>query len=272
MILTPSKTAAVAIISDVTTGTFSQMSAGGYHTCAIDTLGAIHCWGDSEDIINPDNIPNTVDGKTVHYISIDAGDDHVCAIDTKFRLHCWGEIIPEILAAIPTSPVKSVSVGVTNDCVVGRSNDRVSCWGLNDNNQLAVPTNLESVRLDVGNTHTCAIRKSDNHVVCWGTPTMTLPTTTAFSEISSGSNYSCGLTDSNQIQCWGTNSIVGSTPPTTINFDTISSGAFHSCGIQTGSGGPFLKCWGNNPYGQSPALTLSPQVLPEYLPLSQPWS
>lgn len=260
-----------SILSDVTDGTYSQMSAGGYHTCAIDNQGEIHCWGDSVDIINPDVIPNIVDGKNVHYISIDAGDDHVCAIDTKFRLHCWGEIIPEIQSGIPTSQVKMVSVGETNDCVVGRSNDRVSCWGLNGNNQLAVPTNLEVVRLDVGNTHTCAIRKNDNHVVCWGTPTMTLPTTTAFAEISSGSNYSCGLTDSNQIQCWGTNSIVSITPAT-ANFDTISSGAFHSCAIQTGSGGPFLKCWGNNAYGQAPALTLSPQTLPEYLPLLLPWS
>ena len=258
------------ILSSVTSGTYSQISAGGYHTCALDNNGTIHCWGDAIEITDPSVIPNSVSGKTVHYINIDAGDDHVCAIDTKFRLHCWGEIIPEILSGIPSTPVKAVSVGTTNDCVIGRSNDRVSCWGLNNNSQLAVPSNFEAKRIDVGNTHTCAIRKSDEHVVCWGTPAMTLPATTTFKEIGSGSNYSCGLNSSNQVLCWGTNSIVQSTPTNT--FNNISIGAFHSCAIQPGIGDSFLKCWGGNPYGQSPRIVLSPETLPAYLPLSQSWS
>ena len=258
------------ILSSVTTGTYSQISSGGYHTCALDNNGTIHCWGDAIEITDPSAIPNTVSGKTVHYINIDAGDDHVCAIDTKFRLHCWGEIIPEILSGIPSLPVKAVSVGTTNDCVIGRSNDRVSCWGLNNNSQLAVPTNFEAKRIDVGNTHTCAIRNNDDHVVCWGTPALTLPSATTFKEIGSGSNYSCGLTNSNQLLCWGTNSIVQATPADT--FNNMSIGAFHSCAIQPGSDESFLKCWGGNSYGQSPRIILSPETLPAYLPLSQSWS
>jgi len=258
------------ILSSVTSGTYSQISAGGYHTCALDNNGTIHCWGDAIEITDPSVIPNIVSGKTVHYINIDAGDDHVCAIDTKFRLHCWGEIIPEILSGIPSIPVKAVSVGTTNDCVISRSNDRVNCWGLNNNNQLSVPLDFEAKRIDVGNTHTCAIRKNDDHVDCWGTPALTLPSATTFKEIGSGSNYSCGLTNSNQILCWGTNSIVQVTP--TDTFNTISIGAFHSCAIKPGSGESFLKCWGGNPYGQSPRIILSPETLPAYLPLSQSWS
>jgi len=258
------------ILSSVTSGTYSQISAGGYHTCALDNNGTIHCWGDAIEITDPSVIPNIVSGKTVHYINIDAGDDHVCAIDTKFRLHCWGEIIPEILSGIPSIPVKAVSVGTTNDCVISRSNDRVNCWGLNNNNQLSVPLDFEAKRIDVGNTHTCAIRKNDDHVDCWGTPALTLPSATTFKEIGSGSNYSCGLTNSNQILCWGTNSIVQVTP--TDTFNTISIGAFHSCAIKPGNGESFLKCWGGNPYGQSPRIILSPETLPAYLPLSQSWS
>jgi hypothetical protein len=263
------KNAGGTILSSVSDGSYSQISAGGYHTCAIDGSGAIHCWGDATEITDASQIPNSVGGKTLHYIYVDAGDDHVCAIDSKFRLHCWGEIIPEILAGIPNTPVTAISVGETNDCAISRSNNRVSCWGLNTNGQLAVPANLEASRLDVGTTHTCAIRKSDSHVLCWGTPAMT-PPSAAFKEIESGSNYSCGLSSTNQIQCWGTNTIVSSTPAGT--FTNLSMGAFHGCALQPGSSAPYLKCWGSDAYGRAPSLSLAPSALPAYLQLSLPWA
>jgi hypothetical protein len=36
-------------VSDVPTGTFTTVSAGGDHSCAFSTAGAITCWGSDDD-------------------------------------------------------------------------------------------------------------------------------------------------------------------------------------------------------------------------------
>jgi len=30
-------------------GTFSQVSAGGFHSCGVTTSGAVECWGNNEE-------------------------------------------------------------------------------------------------------------------------------------------------------------------------------------------------------------------------------
>ena len=261
------------VLSDITEGStvYHQISAGGFHTCALDNEGALHCWGDAASIVNPASIPNVVHGKTVHYIYVDAGNDHVCAVDTRHKLHCWGEIPAAIAAAIPEFAVRTVSVGTTHNCVIAYPSDAVSCWGSNSTGQLNVPAGLTAKKISVGLSHTCAIRKSDSHTVCWGTPLISLPFTSSVEEITSGSNYSCSLTGGGTLSCGGTNSAVVNATPVGI-FSSVSGGTFHACAIQSGTGGPFLKCWGDNSTGQGPRLSLTPLSVPAFLRLNEPWS
>ncbi len=261
------------ILSDITQGTtvYDQLSAGGFHTCALDSEGALHCWGDAASIVEPDSIPNVVNGKTIHYIYVDAGNDHVCAVDTRHKLHCWGEIPETIQPGIPTFDVRAVSVGSTHNCVVAYPSDAVSCWGSNATGQLDVPASLTAKKIAVGNSHTCAIRKSDSHAICWGTPLISLPFSSDVGEITSGSNYSCNLAGGGTLACRGTNMAVVNATPAGI-FTAVSGGTFHVCAIQSGTGGPFLKCWGDNSAGQGPRLSLTPLSVSAYLPLNLPWS
>ncbi|OJX40824.1 MAG: hypothetical protein BGO78_10870 [Chloroflexi bacterium 44-23] len=261
------------ILSDISTDTSNthQISAGGYHTCTIDSEGTLHCWGDSADIINAATIPNSVNGKTVHYIHISSGDDFVCAVDTRHKLHCWGEMPENIVNFIPVFDVRAVSSGSTHVCAIAYPSEAVSCWGSNTTGQLNVPLGLTAKKVAVGTSHSCAIRKSDSQAVCWGTPSINIPFSSAVSEITSGANYSCSLTGSGTVTCAGTNdAVVNATPVEGIT--ALGGGNFHVCAIKSGAGGPFLKCWGDNSSGQSPRLSLTPRSISAYLPLNLAWS
>jgi len=58
-----------------------QVSAGGYHTCAIDDEG-VKCWG--HNVFVGTNVPAL---KNPHQLS--AGFSQTCAIDDE-GLKCWG--------------------------------------------------------------------------------------------------------------------------------------------------------------------------------------
>ena len=79
--------------------------------------------------------------------------------------------------------------------------------------------------------------------------------------VSLGSNFSCAVTTSGGVKCWGLNdsSQVGnagaglypSTPVDvtglTSGVSAVSSGSSHSCALTTSGG---VKCWGSNSSGQ----------------------
>lgn len=260
------------LISDITSGStlYTQVSAGGYHTCALDQDGRLHCWGDSASIVNPASIPNVVNGKTLHYIQVSAGDDYVCAVDTRHKLHCWGEIPGAVLSGMPESNIRTVSAGNVHACVIAASNNGVTCWGLNSSGQTNVPSNLQAKKIAVGNTHTCAIRSSDQHAICWGTPSINLPANTAYQDITSGANYSCGLATNDAIDCGGTSSVASAAP--VGSFEALAAGLFHGCALRIETGEPSLQCWGDNTFGQAPRLSLIPASVSPFLPVFQPWS
>ena len=78
----------------------TQISAGGNHTCAIDTAGKAYCWGygyygqlgrgstTSTGYPAAVNMSGVLNSKTLK--SISTGDYHTCAIDTAGKAYCWG--------------------------------------------------------------------------------------------------------------------------------------------------------------------------------------
>ena len=79
----------------------TQISAGLFHTCALDSAGAAYCWGFGlygqlgDGNTSDSDVPVAVDtsgvlaGKTLTQIT--AGEYHTCALDTSGVASCWGD-------------------------------------------------------------------------------------------------------------------------------------------------------------------------------------
>jgi alpha-tubulin suppressor-like RCC1 family protein len=89
-------------VSGLTSGVAS-VSAGGYHTCAVTTEGAVKCWGLNDDgevgdgTTLPRKTPVDVSGLGSGVAAVSAGggipasgDEHTCALMTAGGVKCWG--------------------------------------------------------------------------------------------------------------------------------------------------------------------------------------
>ncbi len=79
----------------------TQISAGGYHTCALKTNGAVYCWGnnsfgqlsDNTDInrYTPVQVKGVGgEGYLTDITQISAGGYHACVLKTNGAVYCWG--------------------------------------------------------------------------------------------------------------------------------------------------------------------------------------
>ena len=91
--------------------TFTKISAGAKHTCAITAAGAAYCWG-SDDADQTGGVgsasPAAVPGGIV-FKSIAAGQRHSCGLATDGEAYCWGSNIfgalgNELQAAFRATP------------------------------------------------------------------------------------------------------------------------------------------------------------------------
>jgi alpha-tubulin suppressor-like RCC1 family protein len=83
--------------------TLTQISAGDYDTCALDSTGAAYCWGANYDgqLGNGSTadsiVPVAVDasgvlgGKALTQISTGSAGDHTCAAGSTGAVYCWGD-------------------------------------------------------------------------------------------------------------------------------------------------------------------------------------
>jgi len=234
------------------------VSAGGKHTCAIVSDGAVVCWGDRDmgqlgHTHRNNMIPTQVMGLDACATAISAGWDHTCAITAGGKLWCWGSRAlgktgiaddaargARVLSAMPVpslqSGVMDVSAGARHTCAV-TSGGAVRCWGSNTGGVLGN-----------GNEQSSAV------------PTQVVGLNSGFVGVSVGEKDSCAVASSGKVMCWGSkyqsgqhdrsSSLFG--PPQEIKglgpgAVAVSVGNFHSCAlIRNGK----VMCWGDNDHGR----------------------
>ncbi len=144
-------------------------AAGVHHTCALDSMGLILCWGANDfgqlgaGFVSTINGPIAVTwpkdaGKPT---SIVAGLYHTCAIDDTAALWCWGSnfdgqiMLPpdpsgfDDYAVSPRridvgAPVEVMAPGQTHGCAL-TTEHRVLCWGRNDAGAIGDGTTNDAV-------------------------------------------------------------------------------------------------------------------------------
>lgn len=137
----------------VETPQFRQLTAGEYHTCALDDVGQAWCWGQGlygqlgDGLAVDSAIPVRVDTNT-KFSSISAGSMHTCALDNSEAVWCWGgnfvgrlgtgdreaTATPVQVQGINES-VRIVQASLDRTCAI-TSDDALWCWGANTEQQI----------------------------------------------------------------------------------------------------------------------------------------
>jgi len=267
---TGSSSSPVAVVGGLS---FSRLSLGGGHTCALDQDGRAYCWGlnrfgqlgDGSTESTAEPVP--VAG-SLRFSSLDAGAVHTCGLTELGDAHCWGynkwsqlgnnasdEMCgvsrcgtrPVLIAGIPT--LASLNAGGLQSC--GLTADGTAyCWGAN-------------LAGELGNAAVSELHSP--------TP-VEVETTIGFGAVTGGEHSECAIDSGGAAYCWGSNSHgqlgdgrLGTGGPTPVRvltdrrFVGVSAGMFHNCGTtRLGS----ILCWGGNRAGQLGTGTTAPSASP----------
>ena len=274
--------------------TWTQVSLGMYHTCAIDSSAAAWCWGLSfrgqvgNGVVPFDDFtpsPSLVDAPGVSWAQLAAGQSHTCGIDTTGAAWCWGS---DSQGQLGNGPGLTGEQGSPTPVVTPPG----ASWafldaGMDDQNNF-------------GGDRTCGITTTGAGY-CWGddedgglgnggvvvddqdapSPIVT-PPGASWSRIRLGLHHACGVTTTGAGYCWGANESVqlglgvgGNvdvpmpvlTPPG-VTWTEIEASSFNSCGLDTTGE---LWCWGSeSTAGELGNGTAAPQQLHEPYPVSTP--
>jgi len=228
----------------------SAITAGGYHTCALQSTGAMKCWGFNgsgqlgDSSTTQSLIPTQVTGLTSGVTAITGGSGHTCALLSTGAVKCWGfnayggigdntntnRSTPTQVTGL-TSGVTAITAGFQFSCAL-LSTGAAKCWGAN------------------------GYRLGDNTTTDRWTPTQVDGLTSGVTAITAGNYHACALLSTGAAKCWGDNRLFALGDNTTTNRSTptqvdgltsgvtaITAGGMHTCALLSSGA---VKCWGYN--------------------------
>jgi alpha-tubulin suppressor-like RCC1 family protein len=177
--------------------TFSTISAGEQHTCAITTGGATYCWGLNRggQLGNGSTVDTTLPVLTsggLSLASLTSGEASTCGLTSAGATYCWGTAggLFGLVPSSSTTPV-AAAAGVALASISGRGESHVCgltaagkayCWG-------------DTQFLELGNGASLPLDVATPVAVSGGL---------TFTTIVTGHGHTCGIATGGEAYCWGT--------------------------------------------------------------------
>lgn len=218
-------------------------SRGG--SCALHNRGT-HCWGDAADGANAE-CEWQDDGRPLCHPPLSLADlVHTstdgfvgCGLDAKgaFRCRepptrdCGLDDNPEGFRRVVGDARELRPVlGVGGDLTCGlTASGQVMCWA---SDQVFGPVGEGLTGLAVGVQHACALDGRGRAHCYGGWPARSAVPDVAFTQLSLGAAHTCGVTDAQQLWCWGDNSL-GQVTPEAGSVMQIATGDRGLCALHT---------------------------------------
>ncbi len=242
------------------------LAAGGSHTCAMLTDGALRCWGSNSSGQLGDGTgassltPNVVAGGAggISARNVIAASFHTCAARASGAVACWGRDMGGDGSTDALSPVAVpglagadiVTAGIQHSCARTGAG-QVHCWGRNEFGQLGDGTTTD--------------RLTPSAVTNGAGPLGDVAGVVA------GTRHTCAMTASGEVRCWGDNDsgqlgdgtttdrLIPVSVSSSFNEVAVAPGGFHSCALRVDG---TVRCWGLNADGQVGDGTTADRLTP----------
>jgi hypothetical protein len=227
---------------------FRAVSSGSWHTCAINVVGLVKCFGSGYAL---HTLP-----PTEPVLTISSGFATTCGVVRKnSTLVCWGHDVDH--AQTPKGRFSAVSVGTRSACALREADGSIVCWGADEFGQVSKRPSGSFSALSCGGGHCCALAV-DGRAVCWGGSDnyargrVVPQLRSRVMQVSAGEDHACVLSEVGEVTCWGKCMGGVCDPPTTSDDSTrayaiIAAGGAHTCGLRLKE--TVVDCWGNAPGG-----------------------
>ncbi|MCC6877832.1 MAG: hypothetical protein IT378_26210 [Sandaracinaceae bacterium] len=254
----PSPSSNVPIIV-IGTDAVEQVSAGFALSCARRSNGQIVCWGDgssgklgdgsgSTDRISPSTPVSGINDA----VDLDSWNDYSCAVRASGEVWCCGLVHEEFTANVFTAPSRmggmpfaaAVATGANHLCIRDQAG-RPRCLGWNPAGALGDGTTTDSADTFVPSLLTGAV-----------------------AEVAAGTEFTCALTSSGSVHCWGRGANVGTGStldrhePVAVSSleggSSISAYSRSACAVERDG----VYCWGINSRGQLGDGTMNDSLVP----------
>ena len=213
-------------------GNIVQISAGGYHTCALNSSGNVLCWGGGSSgqlgsnatdhssfpvqVVGADaGSDNIGDGVLDNIVQISIGRFHTCALNSSGNVLCWGYnnrgqlgddstsnrsypafVVESDGSTAPLSGVVQLSAGSSHTCAL-TSAETVLCWGDGAYGQLG--SSSQTVYIEDDGEYVGKSRDAPLAVLTQQGGSLL----SGIAQVASGDQNTCALTLDGHVKCWG---------------------------------------------------------------------